>query len=619
MSNINELLKIASDLKLDDVRNDIEFLQAKMEQPNKDIIIPLVGEFSSGKTSLINALTDSKQLEVASKPTTATIYEVRFGADHCYAEIYDANTQLVKVEDDIKNLTNSLLQDTNLVRVYDTSTKINKSIVLVDTPGLSSNEPKHKIALTSYLPEADAIFVVTDVNQQITRSLIDFVNSAKLVERPIFLIITKCDTKTKNEVENVRKYILENIKLPIENIVCVSASSHDLGELFALLDKLQVKKNEIVDIAIKHRLKQIAVNMSNHIDNLLKSSSSDKELDDRIYELQGNLERISRNIDKLIRDASNQITEKADEIKRKFHDQTFTRLDGIVQQFKGADCDKEVYSAVNIIAQMSIQQYKKDIQYILLNLARERQRTVNEVPLQILESLDLSGVVLNQLSYNLDLASLGHQYDKIIGTTVKVTAAIAAVAGAAYVAGSAATAATSTAAKGTLETAKVADTVIDVADTATDVASIASNMKTQKMMRTTISNASEKLGKVTEKMNKVDEWSKDAGDKVGSQQGIIETSISWITDKMLGKPQRRRAITNYIEGTLIPEFALQLDGISSDLTRTIGELLHKEAQNNCAVMEQSLKELKTAQQSEKEQFKEKINRLNEYKTILKNV
>ena len=157
---------------------------------------------------------------MASKPTTATIYEVRFGADHCYAEIYDANTQLVKVEDNIKNLTNSLLQDTNLVRVYDTSTKINKSIVLVDTPGLSSNEPKHKIALTSYLPEADAIFVVTDVNQQITRSLIDFVNSAKLVERPIFLIITKCDTKTKNEVENVRKYILENIKLGAPDKPC---------------------------------------------------------------------------------------------------------------------------------------------------------------------------------------------------------------------------------------------------------------------------------------------------------------------------------------------------------------------------------------------------------------
>ena len=57
------LIDIATQLGFSDL---IAKLQAILERQNKDdapLTLPLVGEFSSGKTTLINALTNSHQLE----------------------------------------------------------------------------------------------------------------------------------------------------------------------------------------------------------------------------------------------------------------------------------------------------------------------------------------------------------------------------------------------------------------------------------------------------------------------------------------------------------------------------------------------------------------------------
>jgi len=610
ISEIDQIINITQDLGLHDVSNDLEFLKKRLEQPNKDLIMPLVGEFSSGKTSLINALTDNKQLETASKATTATIFEIRFGCEGCYAEIIRNNGEVMQTVEDIASLKNNTLQNVDLVRIYDTSNKVSSSTVLVDTPGLSSNDTHHKLALTSYLPHADAILLLTDVNQQITRSLINFVNDAKLVEKPIYLVITKCDTKTENEIESVKKYIVDNINLPIENMICISAMKDELQELYTLFDKIQRKKNDIVVKAINGRIKTIIANVSDYIDELLQSAKSDSTIDEKIHVVQENLQRISRNIEKLIRDASGSIEEKGEDCIRKFRDNIFSRLDGIVQS-QGRDCDGAIYTAVNSIAETAIQQYKTDIQYVLVNMARERQRTLEEVPLQSLEALDLSNVVLNSLSYNLNLSSMGHEYDRMIGNTVKVVAAVTAVVGGVAAVGGAATA--------TAGTAAVASKAIDVADTATDAASIVSNINTRKKMQQMMGKAKDYTSKINEEIEQVDKWDKSVGEKyVPQKRGAIETGVGWITDKIWGKPQRRRAINNYISESLIPEFTLQMENIRAGLIRTIGQLLHDEAQNRMATMEQSLNELKAQNASAKEQFQQRINKLKEYKTILKN-
>ena len=87
----------------------------------------------------------------------------------------------------------------------------------------------------------------------------------------------------------------------------------------------------------------------------------------------------------------------------------------------------------------------------------------------------------------------------------------------------------------------------------------------------------------------------------------------------MGKPQRRRAINNYVAGSLVPEFSMQIDGIASDLKLAIGNLLHEEARDRCASMEQSLKDLKAESAQSKEARLNRMKQLKEYKQQLKNI
>ena len=119
-----------------------------------------------------------------------------------------------KVED-ISSIKNTEVADAEFVKVYDTSSRIPQTTLLIDTPGLSSSDPRHKQALVSFLPEADGILLVMDINAQLNRSTIDFIGTISLSNRPVYLILTKCDTKTGEQALNSIKYIEEAHQLPL--------------------------------------------------------------------------------------------------------------------------------------------------------------------------------------------------------------------------------------------------------------------------------------------------------------------------------------------------------------------------------------------------------------------
>ena len=408
MENASRILEIASSLEFKDLQKDLERIIERSKKANAELIFPLVGEFSSGKTTLLNALTDCKKLETATKPTTATIYELHFGCEKCSANVLTSNGQLE--EYDIDNLKNEVLKDATVVNIFDTSTRVPSTTILVDTPGLSSPDPKHKQTLVDFLPYADGILLVTDVNQQITRSLTDFIDTMKLSKKPIYLIITKCDTKSSSDLESAKTYISDNCKLPIQQIACVSASKDELQELYTMFDTIQKDKNDIVKKVDGQRLKNIVKEMLVRIEDLLKASSSDKDLDEAIRRQEYELNVINRNIERLIDDTKSEIEDKERSIIRNFEDTVSERLEVLVTG-KSENFDADAVSAINNTASLLFNDYKVSIQRLLQEKAHSRRNTDDGISLRSLEEMDMSSYSISGLSYNLDLNSAGHQYD----------------------------------------------------------------------------------------------------------------------------------------------------------------------------------------------------------------
>ena len=99
MNNSEKLFEISEYLGLSNITSELKAIALRSQQENATLVLPLVGEFSSGITTLINSLTDSKKLETATKPTTATIYEVHFGCNSCHASVLNENNEFIDIED----------------------------------------------------------------------------------------------------------------------------------------------------------------------------------------------------------------------------------------------------------------------------------------------------------------------------------------------------------------------------------------------------------------------------------------------------------------------------------------------------------------------------------------
>ena len=609
MELINNLLETAQYLQLENTVYEIEALKARRESDNQLLVLPVVGEFSSGKTTLINALTNSKKLETASKATTAVIYEIFFGNPQEKGEII-YNDGTLKEVDDLSTIKNDQLDNVQFIRIYDTAQKIANSTVIVDTPGLSSNDARHLQALNSYLPNADAILLCIDINQQITNSLIEFIKSAKLTERPIYLIVTKTDSKTQNEVEQAVEYIQKNIELPLDNIVCISALNNQLDDFYKLIGDIQQKKNDIIGKKITFELEQIRKNLVSQLEELIKSASSPNEMEKERKSKQRELMRLQDNIDKLARDVRNDVEGLNIETSRQFENTISTRLEAIITK-RDSDIDKQAFNAIKGTADLILSNYKDKVRKALLRLAQNRRGTDDAIDLRSLENTDLSFVQMENLSYTMDLYGAGHENDVMIGNIVKYTAiAVTVAGGAGLLARAGAAAAASAAVKGA--------NAVDVVDTVTDVASVASNVKTQRVIKDSFSKKVTKgiksLNNGVDTINKVSK-SVEKASNVGG--GFFPSAVGWVTEQFQGKPQRQRAIRDYLSDTLLPEFKGNMIDISSTIITNIIELLHQEASDKVEGISKNIQELEELEREQKVAFNEKINTLKTLKDKLK--
>ncbi len=622
MKTIENLLEIVQDLKIYDLEVELNLLKDRLSNQNSPITIPIVGEFSSGKTTLLNALGDNKKLETASKPTTSVIYEIYFGNEKEYAELVYENGN-VEVIDDISTLKNDEFKGVEVVRIFDTSLNVPNSTILVDTPGLSSNDPKHKEALSKYLPNSDALILCTDVNQQITNSLLDFIEMNKLSHLPIYIVITKTDTKTEEEINLAKEYIRKNISLPAEQIISISAIKNELGEFYSLIENIQRNKNNIIQNILAFRINAIKDYLKTYISDLLNNLESEKSIEKEIKEQKNKLDKLLKTIDRLIIDTENRIEDVKYDTTRNFSNIIEEKLDGIIAKRDNA-ADSKAVGIINSVSNLVISNFQNEVRKELYLLANQRRNSDAEISLRSLESVNVEELQIAPLTYDIDIVAASNQKVKIAATGVKIAAAVAAVAATAGMA-SGAVASGAAAAEGAT-VAGGAATAIKAADTVTDVASIASNIKTSKNIAKAskainlVSKLSEYKGKVEKQINAVNEFDNKANQIIPNNEsnGFVEGIVGKLGDSVLGKPQRRRVISDYLENTLKPEFNSKLNEASFNLLKSIEHNLKEEAQLTIAQYENKLSELKELFNTEIENFNNTKEKYKNYINLLNN-
>ena len=541
-------------------------------------------------------------LEIASRPTTATLYQIFFGSTENKAVALSAEGEEVELQLDA--LKNDELKKYPTVTLFDTSTKVPKDIIFVDTPGLSSPDPKHREVLISILPRVDAILLTVDANQPITRSLLAFVKEMRLAEKPIYLILNKTDTKSTSELQDLKAGIARDIDLPIDSIVCTSASTGGVSELQQLLSKIQAEKTQIIAKVDALRTKELIGELRSFIAEILRSSSSPQELKEAVRAQERELERLQSNIRQLMERVGEKLSDKVDETQSSLRTQLWSSLNGILSK-KNISYNEAIDAEVKRVKTILLQNFTRQVSTTI----REVNALSRDIHVQLpsAETIDLSqlGEQANAIQME-DFDSVGHGWDKAIGWA---TVGLASVAGVATLAatgglaalglGGAAGAAGATGAAGAATAAGVAIEAGEAAVMATTA------VKTTKMMR--MMNVMSKAGSFIQKGHQISSVVSSAAEK---ERGFIEGLVGKATE-FFSKPRREAAVEHFLDAQILPNFEADLRNYLSESLRLIGERMNAEAATLVGEKREALSQLQAQQEQEQAKYEAEIKAMKE--------
>lgn len=256
--DFNTVLGIAEKYSL----NTDEITKALDELPDFRVTAPVIGGFSTGKSSLINAVLGEKLLSTNITPETAVPTEIISGNDTATLVSADGSEKTIPLSEfDSEVLSASEYSVVKLATSNEFFTRI-PTIKLVDMPGFDSGIDVHNKAIDNYLPQSLAyILTVASDEGTLRDSIIKFLNELKLYDMPVYTVITKAG-KTDPEIqEQLKAHIAETLRrfLKIENpkIAVTNAKGNvDVEGFREFLLELQSNSDDIYNKYFGGKLKR---------------------------------------------------------------------------------------------------------------------------------------------------------------------------------------------------------------------------------------------------------------------------------------------------------------------------------------------------------------------------
>ena len=183
--------------------------------------IAFVGEFSAGKTSIVNRILSQDnpnipQLPVSTKATTAIPTYIAGDSTVSYSFISGDGKRKKILEDTFKKVSKDILDQvkgvSSLIKYFVMTYKNPNldGLSILDTPGFNSNDSEDRERTIDVINECDALFWVVDVNVgDVNRSSIPIIKEK--LNKPLYVVINKVDTKADSEVQKVENQIKKTL------------------------------------------------------------------------------------------------------------------------------------------------------------------------------------------------------------------------------------------------------------------------------------------------------------------------------------------------------------------------------------------------------------------------
>ena len=254
------------------------------EKKKSEFVLLFCGEFKRGKSSLVNSLLGDNICPVADGITTSAVSIIRYGKDPKIVRYY---TVLDEKEDRISELSEEIaiekmedyvsgtsvsIGNTMYLEIEIPNDALSEGLVLIDTPGIGSLDPRHLFLTQQALPKADAVFFVTDAYEPMLTTELDFIRDKICpTEKPFGVLLNKSDMISRDETNRLKSDVEDKIfSYCGQEVHCIPVSAVQWGEfnstgserrktnsnceaVMSAIDSFKLHRNQIVENCFRFR------------------------------------------------------------------------------------------------------------------------------------------------------------------------------------------------------------------------------------------------------------------------------------------------------------------------------------------------------------------------------
>jgi len=272
---------------------------------NTQLLVPVIGAFSAGKSTLLNSFLGHECLSVDISPETALATELHYSeSERIEAVDSTGKVQRFKLEqfDEVKEQASSF----RFVRVClnNPALKTIEPLVLVDMPGFDSPLDLHNLAIFEYINRGAHYMVLTSVEDgSLTRSMLRQIEGVYDVNKGISFFLSKSNLRSATEVEEIAEKVAEQLEDQFDETHAVLPvgldGGADLARVVSEIDPDQLVEKRFSDLIMDLYFEEKGALNS----RVAALKSSAEENTHAVRELEDSLKELEQKKDELLEDA----------------------------------------------------------------------------------------------------------------------------------------------------------------------------------------------------------------------------------------------------------------------------------------------------------------------------
>ncbi|QIC81557.1 GTPase [Helicobacter pylori] len=301
---LEQVLEVLKEVEID--KTECSTLLASVQK--QQLVIPVMGNFSTGKSTLLNRFLGSSVLPTGITPETSLATELHYSANE-RIEAFSNNDE--KAESfELNERSFEAIKDNatkySYLKVYlnNEALKDSAPLVFVDMPGFDSPISSHTHAILEYLERGVHFVILASVEEgNLTKRMVRELKNLLEFDKGLSFILSKTNLRTPSQVGEISHYIEEQLQDHLDLTTHLIRSDKDNNALLEVADKIDAEK--LFSALYLKRLKFLNSQLQNSLKSVMESFDYSKEkaleeiqaLDLSVKDIEKTYEKLRANLE----------------------------------------------------------------------------------------------------------------------------------------------------------------------------------------------------------------------------------------------------------------------------------------------------------------------------------